>query len=72
MPQWFAPSFSARFSNHVQSNTTLNTLCCAPGTHFASYDDADCLALPRLRLSWQQLVIEKRQRFFQMRREDLL
>src|SRR6266850_2213596 len=52
MPQWFAPSPRlAILASCPEQYAPLNTLCCAPGTHsFASSDDADCLALPRLRL----------------------
>ena len=52
MPQWFAPSPRLSILESCpEQYDPLSTLCCAPGTHsFASYDDADCLALPRLRL----------------------
>src|SRR6266852_2433643 len=52
MPQWFAPSPRlAILESCPEQYDPLNTLCCAPGTHsFASSDDADCLARPRLRL----------------------
>ena len=52
LTQWFAPDprLSILASCPGQSDP-LNTLCCVPGTHsFASSDDADCLARPRLRL----------------------
>src|SRR5712664_4595215 len=51
MPQWFAPSPRlAILASCPEQYAPLNTLCCAPGTHsFASSDDADCLARPRLR-----------------------
>src|SRR6266850_6933043 len=51
MPQWFAPSPRlAILESCPEQYDPLNTLCCAPGTHsFASSDDADCLARPRLR-----------------------
>src|SRR5207245_11253093 len=52
MPQWFAPSPRlAILASCPEQYDPLNTMCCAPGTHsFASSDDADCLARPRLRL----------------------
>jgi hypothetical protein len=66
-------AFGTRFSDHVQGNTALSTDLAADPVHTLLHLAMTPIAsLHRLRGRWQQLVVEKRQGLFKMRREDLL
>src|SRR2546430_15829263 len=61
-------AFGTRFSNHVQSNTTLSTDLAADPVHTLLHLAMTPIAsLHRIRGRGQQLVIEQRQGFFKMR-----
>ena len=64
--------FGTGFSEHVQGNTTLSTALAADSVHtLLPLPMTTIASLHRIGGRWQQRVVEKRQGFFTMRREDL-